>query len=354
MDKRKIGINGIAGRVGKFTAYELFRGGAIIGAVNDLASTDEIVGALSHRDGVHGDLDWVVEKIDEVHIGIGNQVIEVYHEKDPATILWGDEIIAVDECTGFFTERTAAERHFAGGSCLETILISAPGKGDMKTLVMGVNHTAYNPNDARDNVISNASCTTKAMAVPIQVLYDLGANLHYVDMVTVHAATNTQKPLDFMSTYGVLDTIQTASSGASVALTKLFPELDGKVRCFAMRVPTRDGSFVKMEIQAESDNLEAEYLNNRFREAVNDPRYCGRLSVFEGMEIASHDLIGNVASSVITLSKTRSTEVHRGHPRYPENMISDVSLVIGYDNERGPSKDLAMLTQYVMQPNQGG
>lgn len=351
---KKVGINGIAGRIGKFAAYELVQLGEVIGAVNDLASTDNIIASLSHKDGVHGSLDWEVKKISDKMITINGDEVRVYHEKDPADISWGKEVVAVDECTGFFIEREAAERHFIGEGGLETVVISAPGKGDMNFYVMGVNHTDYQKGTEKDKIISNASCTTKALAVPMKVLVNAGFEVYGVLMDTTHAATNTSKPLDFMATYGALDTIQSAKTGAAIATGKVIPILDGLMDGFAMRVPTRDGSFANIYLVAEAKGLSANntevvaYINSLFENAVLDPRYVGRIDVHGGGEISSPDIIGNTASSVVSLSKTKVLGIPLPAQKELGNGVALIGFVSGYDNERGPAMDLAMLTQYAM------
>jgi len=340
---KKVGINGIAGRIGKFAAYEYIQLGGVIGAVNDIASTDDIIDSLSRKDGVHGKLDWAVEKIDEENIRINNNIVIVSHDQDPINIFW-DNATVVNECTGFYNTEQGAKRHFQKNVSLETVLISAPG--DMKTLVMGVNHKEYT---REGRIISNASCTTKALAMPMKVLLDKDIQIYGVLMDTTHAATNTQKPLDFMGKYGALDSIQSAKTGAAIATSKVIQYLEGKVDGFAMRVPTRNGSFANIYLVAEGENLSVDSINSMFELAVNDEQYAGRIDVFDGKEIASPDIIGNTASSVIALSKTKSLTLPIKGEYNPANNVCLIGIVAGYDNERGSAKDLALLTEYVLQ-----
>jgi glyceraldehyde 3-phosphate dehydrogenase len=343
----KIGINGIAGRIGKFAAYELIDLGEIIGAVNDLASTDDIVKSLAHRDGVHGTLDWKIEKIDENNIAINGNAVRINHERDPSMIKWGEDITIINECAGPFTDKNDANRHFNQYSPkLNTVIVSAPGKG-MNTYVMGVNHTDYR---MKENVISNASCTTKALAVPLKTIIDAGIQVHAVLMDTTHATTNTQKPLDFMSTYGALDTISSAKTGAAIATGEVIKSLSGIMDGFAMRVPTRDGSFANAYIVGEGNNLGAKYINEIFSNASKDKKYAGRIKIFDGKEISSTDIIGNTASSVIALSKTKSFVLP--YEGKNGNKLALIGFVSGYDNERGPSRDLALLTKHVRYQNE--
>lgn len=338
-----IGINGIAGRIGKFAAYELVQLGEQVTVVNDLASTDDIVESLSHRDSVHGSLDWVVKKVSDDKIAIDGKEVRVTHVADPAMIEWGETVKAICECTGRAIKKEDSMKHYNNGPNLRTVLISAPGKGDMPTLVMGINHADYNG----EKVVSNASCTTKALAMPMKVLLDGGLGIYAVLMDTTHAATNTQKPLDFMSEYGALDTIQSAKTGAAIATGKVIPYLEGKMDGFAMRVPTRDGSFANAYFVAEGPDLSVQGLNHLLAQAESNSAYMQRIVAFNGAEIASPDIIGNTASSVIVLSKTKSILLP-----FPGNNATNltalVGIVSGYDNERGPAKDLALLTQYVM------
>lgn len=351
-ESRYAGINGISGRIGRLVAYELVKLGVPIGAGNDLATTDEIVESLSHHDGVHGKFDWEVRKTGDNEIAINGKIIQITHERDPANIIWAREstddwmyVSAVAECAGL-VDKAVAEKHFASNAGhLEDVIISAPGKGEMKTLVMGINHTDYAKGD---RVTSNASCTTKALAVPLKVLMDAGITIYGVLMDTTHAATNTQKPLDFMAKYGVLDVIGSAKTGAAVATGQVIPTLEGKMDGFAMRVPTRDGSFVNAYLVAEGPNLSKEYINEVFKAAVSNPAYLGRLDVHHGKEISSPEIIGNTASGVIALSKTKSMMLPFKWQVDENNQVALVGFVSGYDNERGPAKDLAMLMKYVM------
>ena len=341
-----VGINGLAGRIGKFAAYELTRLGIPVLAGNDLASTAEIADSLSHRDSVHGNLDWKVEQVDENTIRINDTKVRISHKSDPWDIIWGKDIKVVGECAGPFIEETAAARHYVNNYDLENVIISAPGKGDMKSLVFGVNHTEYVPID--DMIISNASCTTKALAMPMKALLDAGIIIYAVLMDTTHAVTNSSKPADFMSDYGALNNIISAKTGAAIATGDVIPYLKGKMDGFAMRVPTTDGSFANVYFVAEGKDLSVEHINGILKKAETDQRYCGRIVTFNGTEIASPDVIGNTASSVMALKKTKSIPLPFPGKENPSNATALIGIVSGYDNERGPAKDLALLTQYIL------
>lgn len=340
---KNVGINGISGRIGKFAAYELVNLGEIIAAANDLATTDQIIESLAHRDSVHGKLDWTVEKTGDNEISINGNKVALFHEKDPSCIAWGDSISAIAECTGAYTTKEGAEKHYAKAPNLELVVVSAPGK-NMESYAMGVNHLDYRGDE---RVVSNASCTTKAIAVPLKVLMDAGCKIYGVYMDTVHAATNTQKPLDFMDAYGSLDIIGSAKTGAAIATAELIPELAGRMEGLAFRVPTRDGSFANVYLVADAPESSVAFFNDAFKAAAEDSRYCGRLLPFAKKEIASPDIIGETASSVLALSKTRALELPY-QAAAPGLKPVFVNFISGYDNERGPSKDLAMLVQYAL------
>jgi len=345
---KKVGINGIAGRIGKFAAYELVQlEEGIIVAVNDLAKTDEIVASLGKKDSVHGNLGWNVTKVKDELIEINGNPVRVYHSADPAKIAWGSDVCTVAECTGRFSERSLSMAHFAlNEGSLDTVIISAPGKGT-EMLVMGINHEKYKKGDPTYKVISNASCTTKAVAMPLYALVQAGVYFHSVMLDTVHAATNTQKPLEFNAEYGVLDNILAASTGAAKATGEVIPELKGKVTGVAYRVPTRDGSVANIYCLVEGPNVNLEGINNILREAAIDPRYQSRMAIHLGSGFGTPDIQGRTDSAIVAIDMTESTVCCPGS-RNPANQLAHVKIVSGYDNERGPAKDLALLTQYVM------
>lgn len=351
----RIGINGGAGRIGKLAHWQLAylnqikdvhagsRYKIVVGAINDLASTDDIVSSYQKRDQTHGDLGWNVAKISDNEIRVNDNVVDVYHCRNPAEIPWaesGTKIVA--ECTGLFADGSAV-KHKSGGA--ERIVVSAPAKQADATLAMGINHEDF---DSRSHyVISNASCTTKALAMPIKVMKDAGVNIYSLIMDTAHSATNTQRVLQFGAEYGVLDEIQTAKTGAAVALTEFFPELKEKMSGYALRTPTKDGSFANMMIVGSVDckNFDAEYLNLLFERAEHEPKYARRISYFTGQEASTSDIIGNAASSVIVASKTAVTPIP-GTDKEDRKMYH-MGICSGYDNELAPSRDLALLVRYI-------
>ncbi len=354
VQEMRIGINGL-GRIGKLNLKELelldaedsssgSENRVVVAAINDVLSTDEIVASFNHRDQTHGYIGLKAGKISEDAISLSGKKIAVFHEADPARIPWGDYGIAVvADCTGRATERAAAEKHLIGGA--NYVVVSAPGKGFDKTLAMAVNHYEFNP--LEHHIISNASCTTKAVAVPLKALIDYGIEIHSVIMDTTHAATNSERTLQVGTKYGVLNEIITAKTGAAIATSELIPSLEGRMGGYALRVPTLDGSFANISFVAGGDSLEQSAINYILEEASCNPKTLGRLDYNTQPEVSSTDIIGNTASSVIVASQTRSNQLPFYIQGDSSKPVVHAAICSGYDNELGPSRDLAMLVRYV-------
>ena len=144
-------------------------------------------------------------------------------------------------------------------------------------------------------IIANASCTTKALAVPLKVLMSSGIEIYAVLMDTTHAATNSQRVLQFFDEYGALNEIQTAKTGAAIATSELIPALERKMDGYALRVPTTDGSFANIYFVAAGEDISVGNLNRILKTASEDPSLLGRLDYFAGEEASSTDIIGNTA-----------------------------------------------------------
>ena len=350
-----IGINGAAGRIGKLNANEFFilhdedvntsdENRVIVRAINDLASIDEIVESYQKKDQTHGYLGWRVEKLDDTTLSINGNKVAVFGERDPAKIPWKDYgVKVVSECSGAFKDRQGVEGHLKAGA--ERVVISAPIDNVDGTFAMAVNHEKFDLE--KHYIISNASCTTKALAVPLKSLMDYGIEIHGVLMDTAHAATNTQRALQFGSEYGVLNEIQTAKTGAASATAKLIPLLEGKMDGYALRVPTSDGSFANIFFNAEGYLLDSEKINRILEAASKNPKTLGRLEYFIDKEASSTDIIGRTASSIIIASKTRAKLLPFYSPT--GKPLALCGLCSGYDNERGPARDQAMLVRYIAQ-----
>ena len=344
MEKNGILVNGASGRIGRFVTYELIKAGLPVAALNDLVDTDAIVRNYTRRDTTHGALDWKVEKINEGLIKINDEEIKIMHEKDASQMgLKENGINIVEECSGLYDGKKIDPNVFLENGA-QRVIMSYPAKIKDATIIMGVNQDTYNPEKHR--LISNASCTTKALAAPLKVLLNNGIGIDALLMDTVHAATNSQRLLDFGDDYAALNQISTHKTGAAIATAEVIPSLLDKMDGISFRVPTLDGSFANLYFAANHEGkLEREELNNLLRESTSYTKYCGRLAVYEGKEAASTDIIGRTENSIVIASKTRVIPLP-----YSLNgrNTSLVSLVCGYDNERGPPKDQVLLTKYIL------
>ncbi len=350
----KVGVNGAAGRIGKLNTFELFQIPEIdVVALNDPVGVKALVENYTTPDSTHGKLPWRVEYLNintwwENEILINGKKVKVFDKKDPKDIPWrnlglcGVNIVA--ECSGYLTKDGAAKAHLGGS--VERVIVSAPATGEgLVTLVMGVNQGMFDP--TKHVYISNASCTTKALALPIKVLMDRGIEVYALLMDTVHAATNTQRVLDFGDEPATLDNISLTKTGAAIATSEVIPILEGKLDGFAARVPTSDGSFANLYFVASSgwEVFNADLINEMFRNAFLREDYFGRISVLDMDKISSKKyVVGRPESALVVTNRTRVLPLPFG-PKGENAYL--IGIVSGYDNERGPARDLALLTKYV-------
>ncbi|MBG9988646.1 type I glyceraldehyde-3-phosphate dehydrogenase [Aerococcaceae bacterium DSM 111176] len=290
----KVAINGF-GRIGRLALRRILEMDTDLEvvAINDLTDNDDLAyllkydtaqGRFPYSVGVEGD-DLVVD----------GKNIKSYEEKDAANLPWGD--LGVDivlECTGFYTSKEASQAHIDAGA--KYVLISAPAKGDVKTVVYGVNHDVIT---AEDNIVSAASCTTNCLAPMVNAL-NKEFGIKSAVMTTVHAYTATQKLQD--SPGGrknrAAANIIPASTGAAKAIGKVIPELDGKIDGAALRVPTITGSLTQVYAVLDKSVAGAEEVN----EAVK--KYASDAFVYNTDEIVSSDIIGFPAGSVYDATLT--------------------------------------------------
>ena len=255
-------------------------------------------------------------------------------DRDPYNLHWGDlGVEVVVESTGKFTDATKAKAHIEMGA--KKVLITAPGKNEDKTIVMGVNDAEYDPE--KHHIVSNASCTTNCLAPFAKVLLDtFGIKRGYMN--TVHAYTGDQKILDhshkdFRRARTAGMSIIPTTTGAARAVSLVLPELKGKLDGFATRVPVPDGSMVDLTVELEREAT-AEEINAAMKAAAEGPMK-GILEYTEE-PIVSTDIIGNQHSSIFD---SKLTMVLGGK----SNLVKCVSW---YDNEWGYScrvKDLAKI-----------
>lgn len=319
---KRIAINGF-GRIGRlvFRIIEE-RDDMEVVAINDLSTPEELCYLLRY-DTNHRRYNKLV-KFDDENIIINNKKIRVFKEMDPANLPWGKlKVDVVLECTGHFTERDKAMAHINAGA--KKVLISAPGKGEMKTVVFNVNDEILNN---KDIIVSAASCTTNCLAPVLKVLDD---NFRIVkgNMTTVHAYTNDQVTLDVTHKKGIYErrgracamNIVPSSTGAAKAIGKVLPNLDGKILGSALRVPVSDGSLVDLTVEL-GRNTTVEEINKVFKKNQNDTL------VYTEDPIVSSDIISSTCGGTVDGNLTSIIEV---------NGKQLVHVVAWYDNEMGYS-----------------
>lgn len=326
----QIGINGF-GRIGRLVfRAAMAQGGIEVVAVNDLTDAGTLAHLLKY-DSTHGKYPGDVSAGDNSLIVDGKE-IKVLSERDPGALPWGDlGAKIVVESTGFFADKDGASKHLTGGA--ERVIISAPAKGDLPTVVLGINDDVLT--DA-DTVMSNASCTTNCLAPMVKVLNDNFGVEHGL-MTTIHAYTGDQRILD--APHSDLRRARSAAvsmipttTGAASAVGKVIPELNGKLDGMAVRVPTPDGSFTDF-VAVLREEATADSINAAFKAAA-DGALKGILE-FSDEPLVSMDIVGNPHSCIFD---SQITTVMAG------NMVK----VCGwYDNEWGYSNRLVDLVRYV-------
>jgi glyceraldehyde 3-phosphate dehydrogenase len=328
----KVGINGF-GRIGRnmFRAA-LGRSDLQIVAINDLTDSKTLAHLLKH-DSLLGALPAKVE-VGDGELIVDGKAVRVFSERDPGAIPWrsvGVDIVV--EATGFFTDRAKAEVHITRGGA-KRVIISAPGKDDDLTVVMGVNDAKYDP--ARHKVISNGSCTTNGLAPAALVLHQ-AFGIEYGLMNTTHAYTNSQAlhdqpEKDLRGARAAALSIVPYSSGAAKAIGKVIPELDGRLTGYSLRVPVPVVSIVDLSVTLKREVTVAE-VNAAFRAAAESGPLKGILG-YSDEPLVSSDYQGDPRSSIID---GLSTLVIGGKL---------VKILAWYDNEWGFSNrlvDLAVL-----------
>jgi glyceraldehyde 3-phosphate dehydrogenase len=263
---------------------------------------------------------------------IDGSPIRAFSERDPGAIPW--KSVGVDiviEATGFFTDRSKAEAHIVKGGA-KRVIISAPGKNDDITVVMGVNHGQYDP--ARHQVVSNGSCTTNGLA-PVALVLHQTFGIEYGLMNTTHAYTNSQAlhdqpETDLRGARAAALSIVPYSSGAAKALGKVIPELDGRLTGYSLRVPVPVVSIIDLSVTLRREVTAAE-INAAFRKAAESGPLQGILG-YSDEPLVSCDYQGDPRSSIID---GLSTLVIGGKL---------VKILAWYDNEWGFSNRLVDLT----------
>ena len=328
----RVAINGF-GRIGRLVFRLMDEDPTLdVVAINDLTDAEQLAYLLKY-DTNHRNYRIDEISFDEENIIVGDKKIRVFSEKDPALLPWGElGIDLVFECTGLFTSLEKAEAHITAGA--KHVIISAPGKGEMKTVVYNVNHDIL---DGTEKVISAASCTTNCLAPVLKVLEDnLGIVKGY--MTTVHAYTNDQATLDIAHKKGILArrgracaaNIVPASTGAASAIGLVIPSLKGKLDGSAMRVPVPTGSVIDLTLEL-GKNTSAEELNDLFKNNQNETLK------FTMDPIVSSDVIGSHYGAVVDGQCTNVLEVDGKQL---------VKIVAWYDNEMGYSTQMVRTARF--------
>ncbi len=318
----KVAINGF-GRIGRLAFRQIVTQTDFdIVAINDLTSAEDLAYLVKY-DTVHGSFheDEIKAEGNEIVVA-GVKRIKVFSETDPANLPWGElGIDLVLECTGKFTAKEDAMKHITAGA--KKVLISAPGKGEMKTVVYGVNDNVLTNEDV---IVSAASCTTNCLAPVLNILQkNIGIKKGF--MTTVHAYTNDQATLDIAHKKGIksrrgracAQNIVPSSTGAAKAIGLVIPELLGKLDGNALRVPTADGSVVDLTLELNR-NTSVEEINKLFMDNQNET------IKFTKDPIVSSDCLGKKVGAIVDGLSTSIVEAEGAQL---------VKVLAWYDNEYG-------------------
>ena len=331
----RVGINGF-GRIGR-NFYRAAQAQSHLGgddveivAANDLGDLATMAHLLKY-DSILGRYPEEVT-VTEGGISVGGKTLKILAERDPGQLPWKDlGVDVVVESTGLFTDATKARAHVEAGA--RKVIISAPAKNEDVTVVMGVNHTDYDP--AEHTLISNASCTTNCLAPMAKVLDDEFGIVKGL-MTTVHAYTQDQNLQDGphkdlrRARAAALNVVPT-STGAAKAIGLVLPQLKGKLDGYALRVPVPTGSATDLTVQVGRETSVDE-VNDAFRAAA-DGALKGYLS-YTDEPIVSSDIVTDPASCIFDSGLTK--------------VIGDEVKIVGwYDNEWGYSNRLVDLVRYV-------
>ena len=329
MKKIRVAINGF-GRIGRtFCRVALTKSNIEIVAINDLADSKTLAHLFKY-DSVHRTYQGKIEH-GENFISINGNKISVFAEKDPEKLPWKNlNINVVIESTGHFLDKESAGKHLIAGA--KKVIISAPAKDNMKSIVLGVNENILSKDDT---IISNASCTTNCAAPMIKVLDEnWGVEDAYIS--TVHSYTGDQRlhdapHKDLRRARAAALSIIPTSTGAAKAITKIFPHLAGKVGGCGIRVPVPDGSLTDISCILKKDTSVKE-INEAFKKAA-ETSLKGILQYTEE-PLVSVDIIGTPYSCVLDAEFT--------------SVVGRMVKVIGwYDNEMGYSNRLAELVEKI-------
>jgi len=330
----KVAINGF-GRIGRLAFRLMFDDPEFeIVALNDLTDATTLAYLLKYDSAQGGYKQGKIEALDNA-IKVDGKEVKIYAEKNPADLPWGDlDVDVVIECTGFFCSKDASQAHIDAGA--KKVIISAPAKGDLETIVFNVNHEEL---DGSEQIISGASCTTNCLA-PVAKVLDDKFGLVKGFMTTIHAYTNDQVVLDRPHAKGIssrrgraaAQNMIPTSTGAAVAVGKVLPQLVGKLDGGAVRVPTITGSCVDLVVELAT-NTTVEEINAAMKAASNET-----LGYTED-PIVSSDVIGSHFGSLFDAGCTKIIDVDGRQM---------VKLLTWYDNEMSYTAQLVRTAKFLM------
>ncbi len=343
----KVAINGF-GRIGRLVFRAMVEQGLVgkdvqVVAVGDIVPADNLAYLLKYDstqgrfNGTVGSEKSAADKAEDDVLIVNGQKIKVVSAKDPSGLPWKEMgVDLVIESTGLFTDVEKANGHLAAGA--KKVIISAPAKGDCPTIVMGVNENKYDPK--KDNIVSNASCTTNCLAPLVYVLLKEGFGVEEGLMTTVHSYTATQKTVDGPSKKdwkggrtAALNLIP-STTGAAKAVGLVLPEVKGKLTGMSFRVPTPTVSVVDLTVKTTKDTSYAE-ISAAMKKASET--YLKGVLEYTEDEVVSSDFIHSKSSSIF--DKGSGIELNK---RF-------FKLVSWYDNEWGYSCRVADLVKFMIQ-----
>ena len=330
----KVGLNGF-GRIGRAVlrlAQTEFGDDIEIVALNARANTETLVHLFKY-DSCYGKFNGEASVAGENVMNVNGKEIKIFRCNDPEDIPWGElGVDIVVESTGIFRDREKASKHIKAGA--KKVIITAPGKNEDVTIVMGVNEEDYDP--ANHHIISNASCTTNCLA-PFAKVLDDKFGIEKGLMTTVHAYTNDQRILDkshkdLRRARAAGESIIPTTTGAAKAVSKVLPQLEGKLNGFALRVPTPTVSLVDLVCELKKPAT-VEEINAAFKEASEG--YMKGILGYSEEPLVSVDYKGDERSSIVDGLSTLSMG---------DKMFKILSW---YDNEWGYSARTVDLVKYV-------
>lgn len=347
----KVGINGF-GRIGRLVFSALYDKGLLgkevdVVAVVDI-STDAAYFAYQLKyDSIHGKFKGQLSTAksdpslaeDDILVVDGHKIKCVMATKDPSQLPWKE--LGVDyviESTGLFTSSDKAQGHLTAGA--KKVIISAPGKGDVKTIVMGVNENEYDPKS--HNIVSNASCTTNCLAPIVHVLLKEGIGIETGLMTTIHSYTATQKTVDGPSKKdwrggrAAAINIIPSTTGAAKAVGEVLPATKGKLTGMSFRVPTADVSVVDLTFRSEKETS-IEEIDALLKKAADS--YMKGILGYTNEELVSTDFIHDSRSSIYDSLATLQNNL-KGEKRF-------FKIVSWYDNEWGYSNRVIDLLTFI-------